>query len=324
MKKPLSLLLAFALFSTILSATIRDNIQDKVEDKICDGMTEEQCLQYINGIKDGINDSVHGNGSAMQELNQTSQQAAEEAVQQSIENSISSMPLPQGTSIQVNDVTVTPTTIGAQTVIMISGKYGGSASVPVNITMSESGAMTATASCPTVNLPPGVPITVSPNENIKAASATLVVQTSPDTAQPISSVSVAVESPATGAKQVTLNKVENGVTIESENISVFTTATIKVEDETLYVETPTSSYSIVLPEDIEELSGQDISSAMLSMQNGTPIYNVNATQASNFLWLIPMAYPVESTINAQTGAVQSTVAPWWVTWFGMLLTDKQA
>jgi len=321
--KALAVFLMLALlFTGIVSASIRESVREAAVEKISQATTGQN-QEYIDSAKQEIRESEQvqalnktvqekAQGGALAALNQTAQQAANDAAKQAIEQAIASKPLPQGTSIEVDDVSVTPTTVNAETVIIINGKFGGSATVPVDFTITKGGTITATASAPTINLPPGVPLTISPNENIKASTATLVIQTGESTGQPISAVSVAVQSPASGKKEVTLNKIDNGVKIESSGVSAFTTATIKVEDGTLYLSMPAKDYEILLPEEIAALKGQ---AAMLSVQNGTPVYSLNATQTSNFLWLIPMTYTVESTINAQTGIVQSKNVPWWASLF---------
>lgn len=293
-----------------------ETVQNIVDDKLCPGMTTQECADYLKSKKGELPTSLPKDGSLIEKANQTLQEEINEAAKEALEQKVVDLPLPKGTSIEINDVSVTATSIEAETVIIVNGKHGGYAEIPVTLTKS-SGTITATASAPKVNLPPGVPLTLSPNENIKASTATLVIQTSPTSAQPISSVTVAVNSPSAGTKEVKLSKVESGVEITSENVEVFTTATIKVVNQRLFVTTPTKTYSIYLPEDIPALDSQNITQAALSMQAGTPVYNVNATKISSFLWLIPVTYPVESALNANTGETISKSVPWWASLLGM-------
>jgi len=66
-----------------------------------------------------------------------------------------------------------------------------------------------------------------------------------------------------------------------------------------------------IPDIFTALGLEDIVSIDLELQEGKPVYKVVSKNEVKLLWLFSRTFVIESTLDAQSGNVQSTEAPWW-------------
>lgn len=101
----------------------------------------------------------------------------------------------------------------------------------------------------------------------------------------------------------------DSISITDENVTVETTETIEIANESLMV---AGKKVIVLPSAVPQIiKTKTINSAVLHVANGDPLYLVNATKRAKVLWIFGADMDVEIELDAVSGQVKNEKRPWW-------------
>ncbi len=110
-------------------------------------------------------------------------------------------------------------------------------------------------------------------------------------------------------KTLVLKPVAEGVEITDKDASLWTNETVEIVDESLYAG---KKRVLLMPSGIrEKIRARNITSAMLHVENGEPLYLVKATKAVKIFWLFNADMDVDVTVNAATGQIREQRGPWW-------------
>ena len=121
--------------------------------------------------------------------------------------------------------------------------------------------------------------------------------------------------PKAGAKQgvkVKTEPLKDEVYIESNNVSAVTKARLKIENQSLSIQTRKGYKEInVMPDEAISITEGKAEKIELQVIDEEPIYKIKSVKKATVLWLFQIDMSIEKQINAETGATKEETKPWW-------------
>jgi hypothetical protein len=121
-------------------------------------------------------------------------------------------------------------------------------------------------------------------------------------------------SSRSGTRTVSIEKVPNGLSLQSEKTTAITTENLVIEGNKLSLKTSTGNKEIkVLPEEASSKATAvtKVNTIELKEESQQPIYSVKGTTQAKLLFVIPVSMQIETKISADSGNVISVNKPWW-------------
>ncbi len=125
---------------------------------------------------------------------------------------------------------------------------------------------------------------------------------------------VKISSLESGVESVSIEKVPNGLSLQSEKATAVTTGRLISEGNNLFLKTSTGNKEIkVLPEEASSKATAitSVSTIELKEESQRPIYSVKGTKQAKLLFVIPVSMKIETKVSAESGDVISVKKPWW-------------
>ncbi len=117
-----------------------------------------------------------------------------------------------------------------------------------------------------------------------------------------------------GASTISIEKIDDVVSIKSNGISAITFGKIFIEENKLYLETSTGNKRInLLPEEASSKATEitTVKEIELKEENTRPIYLVKGEKSARIFAIFPVTLEIETKVSAETGEVISVKKPWW-------------
>ncbi|MFH1751897.1 MAG: hypothetical protein ABH821_03085, partial [archaeon] len=118
-------------------------------------------------------------------------------------------------------------------------------------------------------------------------------------------------------KEVTVSSEpeQNRLRIQTDESQATTTRELEFENEKLFIKSSTAKAQVkVMPEEAVSTANLGITNDVtLDLENNKPVYKVRKLRQARLFWFIPTEVTVEATVNAETGVLESTDKPWFVT-----------
>ena len=130
----------------------------------------------------------------------------------------------------------------------------------------------------------------------------------------IKPIEAKISSSESGVKSVSIEKVPNGLSLQSEKATAVTTEKLVIEGNKLSLKTSTGNKEIkILPEEASSkvAAGTEVSTIELKEESQQPIYSVKGTKQAKLLFVIPVSMQIETKVSAESGNVISVKKPWW-------------
>jgi hypothetical protein len=130
----------------------------------------------------------------------------------------------------------------------------------------------------------------------------------------IKPIEAKISSSESGVKSVSIEKVPNGLSLQSEKATATTKETLVVEGNKLSLKTSTGNKEIkILPEEASSKATAvtEVSAIELKEESQQPIYFVKGTKQAKLLFVIPVSMQIETKVSAESGNVISVKKPWW-------------
>lgn len=130
----------------------------------------------------------------------------------------------------------------------------------------------------------------------------------------IKPIKAKISSLESGATSVSIEKLPNGLSIQSGEVATVTTGGLVSEGNKLFLKTSIGNKEIkILPEEASSKATAvtEVSTIELKEESQQPIYSVNGTKQVKLLFVIPVLMQIETKVSAETGNVISVNKPWW-------------
>jgi hypothetical protein len=128
-----------------------------------------------------------------------------------------------------------------------------------------------------------------------------------------SSINLTLET-KTGSKQVKIKTdvLKNKTQIESNNVSAVSKENLKIENQSLFIQTKKGYKEInVMPDEATNMIEDKIEKVELQVIEDKPIYKIKSVKKVKVLWLFQTDMDVETHTSAETGEVKEEKTPWW-------------
>ncbi len=110
-------------------------------------------------------------------------------------------------------------------------------------------------------------------------------------------------------KSLILKSVSKGVNITEGNMTATALDNVDIENDSMYMG---NKKVVVSPSEVpQKFKAKLIKSAILSVSNGTPVYQVNSTRGVKLFGFIDSDMDVETILDATTGNIKQENKPWW-------------
>jgi uncharacterized membrane protein YkoI len=140
-------------------------------------------------------------------------------------------------------------------------------------------------------------------------SKRLITLESPEGTKELQAISLSINQ-----RLVTLsiNASKSEISIESNNVSAITNVLLKIENQSLFIQTGTGYKEItMMPDEAATMAEGKTEKIELHVIEDEPIYTVKSQRRAKVLWLFQTDMEVETRINAGTGIVEEEITPWW-------------
>lgn len=130
----------------------------------------------------------------------------------------------------------------------------------------------------------------------------------------IKPIEAKISSSELGVKSVSIEKVSNGLSLQSEKATAVTTEKLVIEGNKLSLKTSIGNKEIkILPEEASSMATAitNVSTIELKEESQQPIYSVKGIKQARLLFVIPVSMQIETKVSAESGNVISVKKPWW-------------